>query len=275
MSKLCDFSLWFSMLVAHELEEARLLNHQSRETSWTDRMLLELKRMRDPRIIAVTSNEKVTGGDMDWWFVRGSVGFCMTVQAKILHYQQSNSSLWHYEDIAHPVSNPGLQSRTLVGHARSESRAGRPRYPYYLLYNPAGALQAPHFWYPDLLAGVTVIDGYAAAGHIAHNITPGQRFPIAAKRYATLHPMMMTLHELLCAPFEEIPTPNTMVETVDAAWRSLHRREQIPTGARRRRPAVIEQLPREIVRLIDGAGTLEAADDGGGLARDTVVFLSD
>lgn len=275
MQKICGFAVWFSMLVARELEEARLVDHQSRETSWTDRMLLELKRMRDPRIIAATSKETLTGGDMDWWFVRGTVGFCMTIQAKILHYRQKDSLLWHYEDLAHPALQPGFQSRTLVGHARSESRAGRPRYPYYLFYNPSEALSTPVRGYPKFLAGVTLIDGYVVASHIARNLTSSSRFPISAKRFTTLQPCMMTLHELLCAPWDDIPSPQSMIATVDNAWRQLRAGDLIPNTARRLRPTAVQSLPPEIMRVIERGGDRDFRDDDRGLARDTVVFLSD
>ncbi|WP_375336182.1 DUF6615 family protein [Novosphingobium sp. NBM11] len=39
-SALCAFADWFPGVVASELEQAKSLHHQSRETSWTDRMLL-------------------------------------------------------------------------------------------------------------------------------------------------------------------------------------------------------------------------------------------
>lgn len=275
MTTLCDFSLWFSTLVAHELEEARILDHQSRETSWTDRMLLELKRLRDPRVIAVTSNEKVTGGDMDWWFVRGGFGFCLTVQAKILHYRQHNSALWHYEDIAHPAANPGLQSRTLTSHARRETGAGRPRYPYYIFYNPGGALPPPHPWFHKSLHGVTAMDGYAVANYIARNLSPGHGLPISAKRYTALQPMMMPLHQLLCRPFADIPGPDEMIDVIERAWADLREGDSFPGRVNRRRPASVEGLPREIRRLIDLEGRADGLDDGAGLARDTVVFLSE
>lgn len=263
------------MLVARELEEARLLDHQSRETTWTDRMLLELKRMRDPRIIAVTSNEKLTGGDMDWWFVRGRTGFCVTIQAKILHYLQQDSLLWHYKDLVHPASAPGLQSRTLVGYARSESRAGRPRYPYYLFYNPGAALSPPFYAHHNLLAGVTAIDGYAVAYHIARNLTAAPRYPIAAKRYTTLQPLMMTLHNMLCDPFNDVPSPESMMATVDDAWRWLRTDDLIPIKSRRLRPLAIQHLPPEITRLIAGARHGDFPDDDQHLLRDTIVFVSD
>lgn len=254
--------------------EARLVDHQSRETSWTDRMLLELKRMRDPRIIAATSKEKLTGGDMDWWFVRGTVGFCITIQAKILHYRQQDSLLWHYEDLAHPASAPGLQSRTLVGYARSESRAGRPRYPYYLFYNPSEALSRPVLGYPKSLSGVTLIDGYAVANHIARNLTSNARFPISAKRFTTLQPCMMTLHELLCVSRDDIPDPQVMISVVDNAWRQLRASDLIPKNARRMLPATMQSLPPEIMHIIERHSDRDFPDDDHGLARDTIIFLS-
>lgn len=263
------------MLVAHELEEARLVDHQSRETSWTDRMLLELKRLRDPRIIAVTANEKVTGGDMDWWFVRGKTGFCMTIQAKILHYRQQASWLWHYEDLAHSARNPGSQSRTLTGHARNESRAGRSRYPYYLFYNPSALLLPQVNPHSRLLSGVTVIDGYVVAHHIARNLLAKSRFPIDAKRYTVLQPWMMTLHDLLCTPFDDVPGPEKMMETVNDAWHQIRAQDPSLRRGRRLLPALTPSLPREIIRIIERGGDRDFPDDGVVLERDTVIFLSD
>ena len=273
---LCSFALWFSLLVANELEEARLLGHQSRETSWTDKMLLELKKLRDPRIIAATSNERVTGGDMDWWFVGPHTAFCLTVQAKILHYRQHNPALWHYEDIAHPSANPGLQSRTLVAHARRSSRAGTPRYPYYLFYNPSSVPALPHSPWTPALNGVTVADGYVIANHIAAHVVPRGPFPITEKRFAAVSPMAVTLHELLCSGSTGIPTLEDIVQGIDAIWRRLRAADSFSRDYRRLRPATTQVVPREITRMIEARGHRDAFDDRDyGLSRDTVVFLSD
>jgi hypothetical protein len=229
------------MLVARELEDARILKHQFRETTWTDRMLLEINRLRDPRLLAVKSHEILTGGDMDWWFVRadGSSSFRLTVQAKILHYAQNDPQLWHYEDLAHPRGNPGLQSRTLVGNARRENRAGRSCYPFYIFYNPGAVSPLPRRMTPPAFNGVSVLDGYATTAHIGANKT-ARTFPISAKRYDALSPMMFSLHELLCAGEGDIPWPEDMADRAAMLWDRLKLAEQIPNAARRTRPIAMD-----------------------------------
>jgi hypothetical protein len=92
-SPLCFFSDWFPAHVAYELEAAKRVRHQSRETSWTDRMLLELKKLQDPRIIVQSSNERVTSADMDWIFTNFDRRrhLWLTLQAKILHYTREHA----------------------------------------------------------------------------------------------------------------------------------------------------------------------------------------
>lgn len=261
------------MLVGKDLEDARLLGHQSRETSWTDRMLLELKRLRDPRIIAVTSNEPTSGGDMDWWFVRrgSNVNFCMTLQAKILHYKQSDPLLWHYEDLAHPAKSPGQQSRTLVSYARRMQRQGEPRYPYYLFYNPDSAPPPEPRWCFPPHGAITAIDGFAVAGHIAQHVS-GIGFPISQKRYVVLAPLMVTLPQLLCACADDLPDPEEMVSRVDAIWKYLDDAIRASGGGRRLKPRVRQALPNEIQRIVDSGGPLDSRDSP--IARDTVIFIS-
>jgi len=279
MNRLCDFTCWFSMLVAKELEEARLLGHQSRETTWTDRMLFELKRLRDPRIITVASNEPVTGADMDWWFVRrgSGVNFCLNVQAKILHYRQAKAALWHYEDIAHPAKTPGLQSRALVRHARRMHRAGTPAYPYYLFYNPESAgSPSPFRWFPSN-GGVTVIDGFLVASHIAQHIGPGS-FPIAEKRHAALAPMMAPLHDLFCVGPADIPDPSDVARRIDELRNPFYSTGKVTRAPKRLKPTVGEQLPPSIRGIVERSGRdLESVDGTfhDGVVRDTVVFISD
>ena len=123
-SSLCAFADWFPGVVASELEQARSLGHQSRETSWTDRMLLELKKLRDPRILVQASKESKTGADMDWHFVRhdGQRYLHLTVQAKILHYTRPRTPD-RYDDLAYP-NRSGKQSRQLTSFAHRQTRLG-------------------------------------------------------------------------------------------------------------------------------------------------------
>ena len=274
MTSICNFAKCFSLLVGVELEEARQLDHQSRETSWTDRMLLELKRLRDSRIVAVTSNEKTTGGDMDWWFVNRKVGanFCLTVQAKILHYSRKDPLLWLYEELAHPAHKPGKQSQTLVSHTWRMRRKGMSNYPYYIFYNPAGANSLLSSCMPSG-PGVTAIDGFAVAAHIRQHVALGG-FPVQQKRLSTIGPMMVGLPDLLCFQPNKIPTPEEVANRVDDIWRKGLLSGAWPAATRRRRPVVESELPQAIGRLIETReGTLDPAE--GLVERDTVVFVTD
>ena len=267
------------MLVAKELEEARLLGHQYRETSWTDRMLFELKRLRDPRVVTVTSNERVTGADMDWWFVRrgSSVNFCLTIQTKILHYKQADARLWHYEDIAHPTNAPGLQSRILVRYARKMQRAGTPAYPYYFFYNPEAIGSSRSFnWLPSD-GGITIIDGFVAASHIAQHIG-AENFPITAKRHAALQPMMASLTDLLCRSFNGVPDPEEIADRVESLRNRVGRRMELPRTVRRVKPALGKQLPSHIREIVARSARSPGSDDSPleeAVVRNTVVFIAD
>ena len=266
------------MLVAKELEEARLLGHQSRETSWTDRMLFELKRLRDPQVVAVTSNERVTGADMDWWFVRrqSNVNFHLTIQAKILHYKQASPKLWHYEDLAHPVKAPGLQSRTLVRHARQMLRAETPVYPFYIFHNPEAVRPSAQFQWLPSGNGVTVLDGFVVASHIAHHIQT-RALPIAAKRHVVLSPMMESLHYLLCSGLNDVPDPEVVKDRVEEHYRRIGRELELPYMVRRVKPALGKQLPSSIRSIVSRSGGDDRVRDDlpdDEVPRDTIVFIS-
>ena len=241
-------------------------------------MLFELKRLRDPRVIAVTSNEPVTGADMDWWFVRrgSGVNFCLNVQAKILHYRQANAALWHYEDIAHPAKSPGLQSRTLLRNARRMKRAGTPAYPYYIFYNPESAgSPSPFRWFPSN-GGVTVVDGFLAASHIAQRINAGN-FPIEAKRHTALAPMMTSLHDLLCVGPSDIPDPQDVAHRVEELRAHIDRRMERSRTVRRVRPTLGQELPPPIRGIVERSGRGLGPGDGTpdhAIGRDTVVFIA-
>jgi len=274
MSIMCNFATWFSLLVGNELEEARLLGHQSRETTWTDRMLLELKKLRDPRILAFASNEKVTGGDMDWWFVNpvSNASFCLTVQAKILHYLQQNPDLWHYEEIAHPRDDPGRQSRMLVDHARDHCAAGLGYYPYYIFYNPSSAPAIPlrTAWPGE---AVTLVDGFVVADHISTHIT-ASGFPIPAKRYSALVGGMVSLPEFLCSCVAGIPSPEEIVGRINDLRDEFRFGDETdvdpdPFQARvsHALPSAIRHMVERRTRYIDHAEDIV-------VPRDTVVFVS-
>lgn len=212
---------------------------------------------------------------MDWWFVKANGGssFRVTVQAKILHYLQADPGLWHYEDLAHPRTNPGLQSRTLVAHARRETLAGTSCHPFYILYNPRSVTELSYS--PSLPAfnGVSILDGYVAAAHIAANKS-GNRFPITAKRYDTLSPMMSNLHNLLCAGAGDIPLPEEIAGRVELLWERLKRTGALPLAAYRRRPTAMDGAPNDILRLVHHRGARDD-DEGVWSRRDTIVFIAD
>jgi hypothetical protein len=274
MSIMCNFATWFSLLVGTELEEARLLDHQSRETTWTDRMLLELKKLRDPRILALSSNEKATGGDMDWWFVNpaSNASFCLTVQAKILHYLQRNPDLWHYEEIAHPRDDPGRQSRTLVQYARDQCGAGFGYYPYYIFYNPSSAPAIPSrtAWPGE---AVTLVDGFVVADHISTHIT-ASGLPIPAKRYSALVDRMVSLPEFLCSCVTGIPSPEEIVERINDLRDEIRFGDEADVEPDPFRARVSDALPFPISRMVERRTRYTDHAEDIIVLRDTVVFVS-
>lgn len=272
---LCAFSQWFSADVGRELTEGRRIGHQWWETTWTDRMLKELRALGNPRIIVTGSNEAVTGADMDWWFVdrSGQTHIGLFLQSKVLHYRQTNSALWAYDELAHPRHSPGQQAKKLIGHALRARKAGTAAYPLYLFYNCDR--EVPHTGsYPAACPGVTIANGYAIARHIRINRT-GKSFPIAAKRFSAIAPVMMRLSWLLCAlSLDDIPTPDeiALILAVDRD-RIVTRREGLDLDPRAiPRPKIGNGVPTEVERLIALAG--HDTDYGDPPTRNTVIFLS-
>jgi hypothetical protein len=213
-SPLCGLADWLPSLVAAELEEARTLAHQSRETSWTDRMLLELKKLRDPRIIVQNSNERVTGADMDWHFVRhdGRRHLHLAVQAKILHYTTTRVP-HRYGELAHPKRS-GRQSRQLTNYAKRQLRAGLNTFPLYLFYNPASVWHAGWGCSP----GITLAGAYRVRHHLdrARRGTTDNRVPLQAVEFSAARPLMFCLHATFCQPNHAIPSPDEVAKALAA-----------------------------------------------------------
>lgn len=275
-SSLCAFADWFPGLVGSELEQARALGHQSRETSWTDRMLLELKKLRDPRIFVQASKESMTGADMDWHFVRedGQRHIHLAVQAKILHYTRPRTPD-RYDDLAYP-NRSGKQSRQLTSFARRQMQQGYATYPLYLFYNPASANAWPIFCSP----GVTLASGY----RIAHHLTEARKLNVESKvssqaiELETIEALMFCLHDIFCCDADDIPDPDDVVAalaTIDA-----EKDEITHEGPRLPRPSAGERTPQDIEHIVGLMRDGSAENLGAELeemktpARPRIVFLS-
>ncbi len=275
VSTACQFAHWFSHTVAHDLEEARGEDHQWRETSWTDRMLLELKRLHDPHIVVRGSNERVTHADMEWWFVgeRRATYLCITMQAKILHYTQKDPKSWLYGEIAHPSKSQGRQAIELVKHAERQTRAGRAMLPLYLFYNPSAVDTIDERTARIRGAGVMLAFARDIRNHLLARKT-GKAVPINAKRFVAIRPFQFPLSSLLCLP-GDIPGP------AEVAGR-LNRIDEIFSRFGPRRPAskikvdVGRDLPRDICRIMLGERAQAIGDDEPrSPVPDRVFFRSD
>lgn len=278
ISPLCEFASWFPTLVGHELEVGRREGHQWRETSWTDRMLLELRKLRDPRIITKVSNEVVTGADMDWWFVRadGSRHICLTIQAKILHYGTANQALWAYPELRHPHGSHGRQSRVLTATAMRQTKLGVATYPLYLFYNPASARPVPSLFWP-LPCGAMLADGYWVASHLDAHRTGGV-IPRSATQLSSVGPLMFGLPQLLCRPSNDIPDPDEVVAALTLRVEALKSRATDKRRAPRRRPEAGDGVPAYIASLIDRARSGQPdrkESDADGPSHNTIVFVSE
>ncbi len=275
VSPLCSLAHWFPARAGHELEGARRDAHQWRETTWTDKLLRELKALRDPRILVKPSNERVTAADMDWWFVRadGSAHIRLTVQAKILHYLAVNVSNWAYPELRHPPGNHGQQARRLRRYASSETKKGRATHPLYIFYNPESVCGTHHGYWPRC-DGATLADGYHVTAHLERHRL-GKVIPITATRFNSIAPLMFGLDWLFCQG-GLVPTPEEISRRLLDAQRFAHRTEAIPARARLRVPAVGGGVPRDIARLIDllrdGATDTH---DGSAAHPNIVVFIAD
>ncbi|WBT06367.1 hypothetical protein PFY01_01415 [Brevundimonas vesicularis] len=277
-SALCELADWFPMQVAHEIEGARREGHQFRETTWTDRFILEVRRLRDPRIFVKTSHEAMTGADMDWWFIAsdGSRHLRLSVQAKILHYMTKNSELWAYPELRHPNGAHGKQSRQLIRHARSEQKAGRATYPLYLFYNPVSTSHPWPLFYQS--PGITLADGFWIAAHLqAHR--SGASIPIAPTRYSQLRDQMFGLPMVFCHS-RDVPGPDDVAEAIndanDMIWAGREARKRP-----RARPSPEDGTPNHIWTLVQKMkhGDVDTGDDDdrgktGLWPRNTVVFVA-
>lgn len=274
-SPLCAFADWFPNQVAAELEQARLLLHQSRETSWTDRMLLELRKLRDPRIVVQNSNERVTGADMDWHFVRydGRRHLHLAVQAKILHYTAVRTP-HRYGELAHP-KRTGRQSRQLTNYARRQLKAGGNTFPMYLFYNPASVAR----WHRFCSPGVTLASAYRIKHHLdsARKSSTDNKVPLPALEFGAVAPLMFCLHRIFCGPVGPVPDPDEVAGALSAIEAGIAGRTK--RGPRPPRPRAGEHLPEDIRHIVsrmrDGvAGTsLFDGDDFKRPDRPRVIFL--
>lgn len=274
-SALCAFADWFPILVAGELEQARTLNYQSRETSWTDRMLLEVKKLRDPRNVVKNSNERVTGADMDWHFVRrdGRRHLHLAVQAKILHYTRPRAP-HRYEELAYP-DRSGRQSRQLTKFARTQLKQGFNTFPLYLFYNPASAVA----WPIPCSPGITHASAYRIAHHlnVARQSSSDSKVSLQALEFETVEPLMFCLHSIFCSYDETIADPDQVAQSL--AIIDAEKRENTIGGPRPPRPEAGEQVPPDIERIIgrmrdgDRAAAFKDEDEKP-LMRPRVIFLS-
>jgi hypothetical protein len=275
-SALCAFADWFPGVVASELEQAKSLYHQSRETSWTDRMLLELKKLRDPRIVVQGSNERLTGADMDWHFVRrdGQRHIHLAVQAKILHYTKPRTPD-RYDDLAYPKRS-GKQSRQLVNYARKRLREGIATYPLYLFYNPASATNWPLLTSP----GITLASGFRIAHHLttSFRMSRDRKVALEATEFETIEPLMFLLSDIFCCEITDVPDPDNVAFALGNIEDEMH--AITINGPRVPTPGASELVPQDIKFIVDrlrddvSASMEFEGGDGLPLKRPRVIFVS-
>lgn len=269
ISPLCLFAGLFPGTVGSELDDAKAVYHQARETSYTDRMFLELKKLRNPRIVVQGSNETSTGADMDWIFVRWDQRrhLQLTVQAKILHYTRPRTPP-RYDELAYPPMAPGRQARTLTRYAKAQCALGRAVYPLYLFYNPASL--ASRSWWPGD-EGVTLANGYAISRHIERNRT-GAKIANSALELSVTQPMTFPLPSIFCRPSHVIPEPDMVADAINAAT------AQQGPGERTRLPVcrADHRVPDDIANLVRRTVALGSAEDFDTLVADRprVLFIS-
>lgn len=271
ISPLCLFSGLFPGTVGSELDDAKAVSHQARETSYTDRMLLELKKLRNPRIVVQGSKETLTGADMDWIFVRWDQHrhLQLTVQAKILHYTRPRTPP-RYDELAYPPQTPGRQARTLTRYAKKQCVLGRAVYPLYLFYNPA-SLATSSWWPGD--EGVTLANGYAISRHIERNRT-GAKIVNGALDLSIIQPMTFSLPSIFCRPSHVIPEPDMVAVAINKANAALDQR-----GAARARLPICRadnRVPDDIADLVRRTVALGSAEDLDGFVTDRprIIFIS-
>lgn len=271
ISPLCLFSSLFPGIVGSELDDAKGVSHQARETSYTDRMLLEFKKLRNPRIIVQGSNEPLTGADMDWIFVRWDKRrhLQLAVQAKILHYTRPRTPP-RYDELAYPPQAPGGQARTLTRYAKKQCAAGRAVYPLYLFYNPA-SLAVSSVWPGD--EGVTLANGYAISRHVERNRT-GPKIANGALDLSAIQPMTFSLPSIFCRPSHLIPEPDMVADAINQASAAAQRRSDAKIGAPSCRAD--GRVPDDIARLLHRtvASSLAEDVDGAVIDRPRVLFVS-
>lgn len=276
ISPLCEFASWFPQVVEHELEGGRRERHQFRETTWTDQLLFGLRKLRDPRILVRSSNEVVTGADMDWWFVKDDFSrhIRLTVQAKILHYLASNGANWAYPELRHPHGFHGRQSRQLTQYASKESSAGTATYPIYLFYNPRLTGSPAELWC-DHSSGVTIANGYRIARHLDRHRMKNS-IPISATRLSAVGSFMSCLPSLLCAGAGSVPDPDDIVEALGDTDEEVRGAFEPNLGRLGRPPEAGDGVPYDIRALIDRMQSVKGDPEDGDdwkLTRNTVVFL--
>lgn len=256
ISPLCLFSGLFPGTVGSELDDAKAVFHQARETSYTDRMLLELRKLRNPRIVVQGSKEILTGADMDWIFVRWDQRrhLQLTVQAKILHYTRPRTPP-RYDELAYPPQAPGRQARTLTRYAKSQCALGRAVYPLYLFYNPASV--ASSSWWPGD-EGVTLANGYAISRHIERNRT-GRKIANGTLDLSSIQPMTFPLPSIFCRPSHVIPEPDMVAAAINNANAAVQQR----AAARTRLPIcrADHHVPDDIADLVRRTAVLGRVED--------------
>lgn len=274
-SPLCAFASWFPARVGADLEEARALAYQSRETSWTDHMLLELKKLRNPHILVQNSNERVTGADMDWHFVsrNGRRHLHLAVQAKILHYTTVRAP-YRYGELAYP-DKTGRQSRQLTNFAKRQLAAGFATYPLYLFYNPSSVVPRSSACSP----GVTLANAYRVRNHldVARKKAGNGKVPLQDHEFWSVSPLMFCLHRIFCCSGDVIPSPDEVAQSLSLIdgriGRSTNRRLRPPKpSAGGRVPADVELL---LQAMMSGPVTSEQLEnpDFRKPDRPRVIFL--
>lgn len=132
---LCRFAGNMSSHIGEFLDRSSSVSRSFREETMTDILVGGLVAMRPFGVVVDFSDEKNTGADMEWDFVRadGSTRFSLLIQAKRLYGSGSTWSRRSYPEIFHRVGGKKsgrIQSSALVSEARSRSAT----YPLYLFY---------------------------------------------------------------------------------------------------------------------------------------------
>ena len=301
---LCYFAHKFPPFVAAFLQRGRKLRRRFREETITDLMMGSLLSLGGTSVIVEFPDEPVTGADMQWDFVNRSARtfFRILIQAKQSYGDGRHWSRHCYRELLHKVGHAGpLQAKLLCDSARGEPNA----FPLYVLYHPDMACDLARAGGKMNLEGVNLADGFAIENLVTAATTPTLR--TRNKSLGTIQPFLFSLTDLFCPPLlRTMPAmgfspgrpfgPFFMISDGRRPLVGLPlpprpedvRQRLVQVRSRVREvsastiisnlaeiPPLAREIPRDVLRRIEGGRRLLEAEEPSGLDRWRVTFVSD